>query len=201
VNIATHSRLSRLCAKRREDLRRRPTKAESLVRAALDGMGVRYIFQKGYLCNGYGVRIVDFYLPKPMRVALEIDGDSHQGQKEQDRFREWQIRTASSAKKIRFVRISDREVFNAIDLKQFLRVRLSRTSQIYLATLKSDQNQGPVEVIIGTPRGIVGQGDNAERQTRKPGESATGDIVKSNPAGLSPLPSKTTVRLNVRTPV
>jgi len=71
----------------------------------------------------------------------------------------------------------------------------------FSATLRSDRNQGLDAEKIENPRGIAGQRDNAEKQTRKLGERATGVIVKSNLAGLSPLSSKTTVRLKVRTPV
>ena len=66
---------------RKAQLRLNTTKHEWIIRELLDSVGYKYIFQKGFLDAGK-IMIVDFYLPKPRKIVIEIDGTSHAGTKD-----------------------------------------------------------------------------------------------------------------------
>lgn len=63
--------------KYRSYLRNNPSKEECIVKRKLDQLKVKYIFQKGFY-NGNKHCIVNFYLPKPLRVCIEIYGDNQE---------------------------------------------------------------------------------------------------------------------------
>lgn len=65
-----------LLATRRNRLLTRQTPAEMHVGALLTQLGIRHMPQKGFF-TATAHFIVDFYLPKPMRICLEIDGGYH----------------------------------------------------------------------------------------------------------------------------
>lgn len=65
-------------------LRLNPTLAELKFQSKLDALGIRYIFQKGFI-QGNGYYIVDFYIPKPYKIVIEIDGSSHDDREEYDK--------------------------------------------------------------------------------------------------------------------
>jgi very-short-patch-repair endonuclease len=54
----------------------RPTKAELAFKDILDELKIRYLFQKGFFKGKYHC-IVDFYIPSPFKVCIEIDGEYH----------------------------------------------------------------------------------------------------------------------------
>lgn len=66
---------------RKKDLIRKATPSEKLFMLMLDTSGIQYIFQKGFI-NGGGYYIVDFYIPKPYKLCIEIDGGYHQTSKQ-----------------------------------------------------------------------------------------------------------------------
>lgn len=76
-----------LLSERCRALRRRMTKAEIHIDLLLRQWGIRYISQKGFFTAG-GHIIVDFYLPKPRKVVIELDGPIHDYQKGYDRRRD-----------------------------------------------------------------------------------------------------------------
>jgi very-short-patch-repair endonuclease len=59
-----------------DKLRKKATKAEVEFKKILDELNVYYIFQKGFFGDRYHC-IVDFYLPKPKKLCIEIDGEYH----------------------------------------------------------------------------------------------------------------------------
>ena len=61
---------------RQRQLRARATKPEKAIRAMLNSMGIKYQFQKCLIAGGVKY-IIDFYLPKPRKVCIEVDGASH----------------------------------------------------------------------------------------------------------------------------
>jgi very-short-patch-repair endonuclease len=65
----------RLNSKYRERLIANATPEENIVREYLDSHGIKYVFQKGFLQPFH--RIIDFYICKPYRIILEIDGGYH----------------------------------------------------------------------------------------------------------------------------
>lgn len=62
--------------KRAKELRRKATASELAFEKKLQAIGVKYIFQKCFIQGDYYC-IVDFYLPKPYKTCIEIDGGYH----------------------------------------------------------------------------------------------------------------------------
>lgn len=61
---------------RQKYLRENPTESELLFYNRLKKSGINFIFQKCFIANDYYC-IVDFYLPKPHKLVIEIDGEYH----------------------------------------------------------------------------------------------------------------------------
>ena len=53
------------------------TPSELRMRKLLEKLGVFYQFQKGFIAGGV-MYIVDFYLPHPYKLVIEVDGGYHQ---------------------------------------------------------------------------------------------------------------------------
>jgi len=64
-----------LCSQRTSNLKKRATKSETIFMNRLTDLGVRYMFQKGFI-KGNNFCIADFYLPK-YKLVIEIDGGYH----------------------------------------------------------------------------------------------------------------------------
>lgn len=93
-----------LASKRQKENRANPTPAEAHVMKLLDELGEQYIFEKIFLTTRR-FYLVDFYLPKPRRIALEIDGESHDRTKAYDLERDNYLTTQRYVR--RMVRISN----------------------------------------------------------------------------------------------
>jgi len=65
-----------LCHKRQNKLKKNATGAELIFKDKLDLMNIKYLFQKGFI-KGKNFCIVDFYLPKPYKICIEVDGGYH----------------------------------------------------------------------------------------------------------------------------
>lgn len=63
-----YSRKTKLC--------NNATESEILFKKKLSLLGIKFIFQKAFIA-GNGYYIVDFYLPKPYKICIEIDGGYH----------------------------------------------------------------------------------------------------------------------------
>ena len=72
TNDVKRSRMIRYASR----LKKRMTGPELAFELRLKSMGLRYMKQKCFFI-GNTFRIVDFYLPKPYKLALEIDGGCH----------------------------------------------------------------------------------------------------------------------------
>lgn len=74
---------------RARQLRIKATKHELRVKDLLSQRGTYYIFQKGFVKGGV-CYIADFYIPKPWRLVIEVDGPSHftEAGLEKDRIRD-----------------------------------------------------------------------------------------------------------------
>lgn len=108
--------MARRISMRQAQLRATNSRAELLVKSALDKLGVRYIFQKGFMCKGEAVRLVDFMLPGNS-ILLEIDGPEHDPIK--DAYRERQIKR--SAPGYSFLRIKNVDVYaNEQNLTEYI---------------------------------------------------------------------------------
>jgi very-short-patch-repair endonuclease len=97
----------KLCFIRRKRLIENATPSELIFKKRLDDLGIKYIFQKGFIA-GKNFCIVDFYLPKPYKLAIEIDGDSHNlpGQIKRDSNKEWYL----SSRKIKTIHVKNFDV-------------------------------------------------------------------------------------------
>ena len=73
-----------LCSKRRSKLLKNPTPSELLFKKRLEDAGINFIFQKGFIA-GSNFCIADFYLPKPYKIVIEVDGEYHNTAKQQIR--------------------------------------------------------------------------------------------------------------------
>ena len=100
-------------------MRANPTRAEFAVKCALDTLGIRYVFQKGFL-RGKTLRIVDFYISKPVMLCIEVDGKYHEHQVSYDAYREREIKL-QRRKDVRFVRVTNEWVFSQSDLAASIR--------------------------------------------------------------------------------
>lgn len=67
---------------RREKLVKNTTKAESIMKAHLTSLGVKYEFQKIYFTLDNYYYIIDFFLPD-WNIAIEVDGKYHADKKQQ----------------------------------------------------------------------------------------------------------------------
>jgi very-short-patch-repair endonuclease len=84
-------------------LRKAATETELLFRDFLASLGASYRFQQGFYTPYY--RIVDFYLPKH-KLAIEIDGPSHQDPAHDRRMDAWFERVRG----IRILRLTNDQV-------------------------------------------------------------------------------------------
>lgn len=67
----------RLCSKYRHRLANRPTESEIIFESLLKDLDINYRAQKGFMSQHKTFVILDFWVPKPYRVAIEIDGGYH----------------------------------------------------------------------------------------------------------------------------
>jgi very-short-patch-repair endonuclease len=88
------------------NLKENPTEAETIVLCWLTINNVYFKFQKAFV-TPY-CRIVDFYLPRPKKIILEIDGGYHKETVEKDFYKDlvW------GKKGFKTIRITNEEVFN-----------------------------------------------------------------------------------------
>jgi very-short-patch-repair endonuclease len=77
------------CSTRRIKLIDKATKSELIFKKKLKQLNIKFLFQKGFI-QGDNFCIVDFYLPKPYRTCIEIDGGYHNTTKQQyrDKYRD-----------------------------------------------------------------------------------------------------------------
>ena len=91
----------------------------------LKELNLKYIKQKGWLSNLNSFIISDFYLPKPNRLAIEIDGLYHKTKEQQlkDNFKDNYL---LNIRKIKTLRLSNELVFkNPLKTKSILESTLA----------------------------------------------------------------------------
>lgn len=110
-----------LCATRRLELIEKATPSELRFMAILDKIGVDYCFQKGFI-QGENFCIVDFYIPKPHKLCIEIDGGYHKAKKQvsRDFNRTFYL---EQQRKFRVVRFTNEEVDTLTQDEVMLRCR------------------------------------------------------------------------------
>ena len=102
-----------------DELRARATKAELKFKGVLDEIKVKYIFQKGFFGDRYHC-IVDFYLPRPYKICIEIDGEYH-SDKEQKIKDERKDRFLIGVRGFHVLRLKNKEVLNGEIESSFMR--------------------------------------------------------------------------------
>lgn len=83
-------------------LTNKPTKYENIFEDKLKQFNIKYIKQKGFLKEANTCYIADFYLPKPFKIIIEIDGKYHQDRKEYDKQRDEYFMFKRGIKTVRF---------------------------------------------------------------------------------------------------
>lgn len=104
----TFKEKQKLLFKYSQQLRKNPTEAELKFKSRLDSLGIKYIFQKCFI-QGNNFCIVDFYLPKPYKICIEIDGEYHETveQKRKDYYRDKYL---TEERRFKVIRIKNSEV-------------------------------------------------------------------------------------------
>jgi len=89
-------------------LKNNATRHELKILAMLDRLELPYKFQKGFVEKGV-MYIADFYLPKPWKMVIEIDGASHLS-KAQQRIDGTRDRYFTDIRRLRVLRMTNKEV-------------------------------------------------------------------------------------------
>lgn len=84
------SKVQKLCDKYRKQNRKKPTVAEKAFFQFIKGYKVKVV-QQYPIFTRHGFILIDFVIPK-YRVAVEIDGSSHQGGKTKKSYEAWRER-------------------------------------------------------------------------------------------------------------
>jgi very-short-patch-repair endonuclease len=116
-------RMQSFCSKNRGVLLKKQTKAEVDFAAILDKHGIKYIPQKGFISKMNTFCLVDFYLPKPFKLAVEVDGGYHETkeQMEKDRVRDALL----SSRGISVMRIKNEQVSESTVLSELAKFGVS----------------------------------------------------------------------------
>lgn len=89
-------------------LKKNATRHELKICAMLDRLELPYKFQKGFVAKGV-MYIADFYLSKPWKMVIEIDGASHLS-KAQQRIDGMRDRYFIETRRLRVLRMTNKEV-------------------------------------------------------------------------------------------
>ena len=116
-----YSELQRKLTLYRNEHLKHPTPSEHAFENILKLLGLRYLPQK--ICYAHGqLRIFDFYLPHPHKLAIEIDGGYHDPRK--DSYKDYKFN--QSRPNFTILRFSNDEVLNHQDqIVKVLQAKLS----------------------------------------------------------------------------
>ncbi len=95
---------------RKAELIEKATPSELIIKQKLEELSIRYFFQKAFIAGDFYC-IADFYIPKPYKVVIEVDGGYHQTE-EQKRL-DWAKDKYLRGRKIKVVRINNEDVITA----------------------------------------------------------------------------------------
>ena len=74
----------KLCAQYRRELKNRINKYEQIILDILTKHNIHFMYQKGFIAGDNFV-IADFYLPRPLKTIIEVDGPYHLTEKQMKR--------------------------------------------------------------------------------------------------------------------
>jgi very-short-patch-repair endonuclease len=98
-----------ICSRRRISLINRATKEELIIKQKLEDSGIKFIFQKGFIA-GNNFCIADFYIPRPYRIVIEIDGEYHKSVSQLKRDKQKDLYYKSRGFKI--IRMLNKDVYS-----------------------------------------------------------------------------------------
>lgn len=104
-----------LLAKYKAELIKTRTPSEIRVEKLLNEAGYRFLAQKGFHTN-FSFLIADFYLPKPYKIIIEVDGSSHYLKHYKDRKRDEEMLFVRGIKTLR-IKNEETKTLTAFDLK------------------------------------------------------------------------------------
>lgn len=112
--------------KRVNELRSKATPSELIVKSMLEELSLNFIFQKAFISGDFYC-IVDFYLPKPYKVCIEVDGGYHLS--EIQKRKDWGKDKYLRERRFRVLRITNDEAdaMNANHLKALIEKSLTST--------------------------------------------------------------------------
>lgn len=92
------------------------TEEEIIVENILKELNIYYIKQKGFIAKCYSCYIADFYLPKPNKLVIEVDGKYHSVEKRRiaDYYRD---KFFLEERKIKTLRIKNEELMDINSVK------------------------------------------------------------------------------------
>ena len=97
---------------RRQKLIENQTTAERRFASILKGLRIYAVPQAVFFLDHEHYRIVDFYIPKPQRVCIELDGSAHDNQRTKD-YDDWKDAKLSKSHPLsRVVRFTNDQVFS-----------------------------------------------------------------------------------------
>lgn len=117
LNLSPENR--RLFSKRQLENRSNPTPSEVHVMGLLDALGERYIFEKGFFTENRFF-MADFYLPKPRRICIELDGAIHDDRMGYDFARDCYIMRTRNIKKILRIKNEEALKMGTSELREFI---------------------------------------------------------------------------------
>lgn len=74
--------------KYQKENRKKDTLAIVKIQGILNSLSIKYIREKGFSKGLNSFVLADFYLPKPYKTVIEVDGKYHQDQKSYDNFKD-----------------------------------------------------------------------------------------------------------------
>jgi very-short-patch-repair endonuclease len=94
---------------RRSQLLLKQTRCERKINGLLSELELRFISQKGFIAGGV-CYVADFYLPRPYRLVIEVDGPSHRTEEgmEKDKRRD----TYFKSRRFRVLHISNEQAWS-----------------------------------------------------------------------------------------
>jgi len=87
-------------------LRKNATQSELVLKEKLGWLGIKSIFQKAFI-QGEFYCIVDFYIPKPYKIAIEVDGGYHLT--EEQKRKDWAKDKYLNGRGIKVIRLLNEE--------------------------------------------------------------------------------------------
>lgn len=113
-------------SKHRITLLSNQTQAERHFQERMVSLGIYNIPQKGFY-EGSRACVVDFYIPRPHKICIEIDGNGHLHTKQ--KIKDF-LRTEYLVKErgFRVVRLRNKEVFNLSDVELLERIFLNNNT-------------------------------------------------------------------------